>query len=226
MLPIDPAAVGLPMAFTLGLVFGAGPCLIACLPFLGPVFLASDEGPRGSWKVLLPLSLGRLTAYGGLGLAAGWAGRVAAAEVAPAYLNALLGVAALMVGLALLLRRRAACAATRTPPSAQPLERFERRTLMPGGLYLTGVAMALSPCAPLGLVVLAAALGASPLGGLVLGLAFGCGALLVPTLAYGYGVAHVGSGLRRHLGAWRPRVELLAAGLMLASGLSNLLRLV
>ena len=52
-------------ALLLGLGFGAGPCNIACLPFLGPVFVASGGGVRRAWRVLLPFSLGRLTGYAG-----------------------------------------------------------------------------------------------------------------------------------------------------------------
>lgn len=226
MPPIDPALIGLPMAMALGLLFGMGPCLIACLPFLGPVFLASDGGVRRSWTILLPLSLGRLTAYGGLGLAAGWAGRIAVTETGDATIRLVVGCAALVVGIALMLRRRSACGAAPSGDGA-PLTRIDSRgkALMPGGLYLMGIGMALSPCAPLGLILLAAALAAQPLYGMALGLAFGLGAIVVPSVAYGLGFAWFGSRLREQLGAWRPRLEWLAAGLMIATGAGNLIRL-
>jgi thiol:disulfide interchange protein DsbD len=225
MPPIDPSSVGLPLALTLGLIFGMGPCLISCMPYLSPIFLGTDVGVRRSWTVLLPLSAGRLTVYGGFGAAAGWLGAAAVAEVHAGTIRLVLGCAALMVGAAMLLRRRVACAGTPASIALRRMDRAERRTLMPGGVYLLGVSIALSPCGPLSLVLLAAALSAQPLYGAALGLAFGCGAIAVPSLAYGLGLAYFGERLRRRLGAWRPRLELLAAALMIAAGAGNLIHL-
>jgi len=221
---MPPAPVGLPLAFTLGLVFGMGPCLLACMPYLGPVFLNSDAGARQSWRLLLPVSLGRLTGYVGFGLASGLAGQAMGEAVGAETVAVVLGLAALLVGLALLRARGAGCAA---PGRDQPLRRLDGRPgtpLMPGGLYLMGLAMALTPCAPLGLVLVAAAALASPVGGALLGLAFGLGALLVPNLVYGLGLAYFGRRLREQLGPWRARIELISAALLILTGATHLLR--
>ena len=74
MMPLDPVSLSFGAALLLGLSFGSGPCNIACLPYLGPVFLTNSEGVRGSWRTLLPFSLGRLTGYALLGTVAGAAG--------------------------------------------------------------------------------------------------------------------------------------------------------
>lgn len=222
---MPPAPVGLPMAFTLGLLFGMGPCLLACLPYLGPVFLNSDGGVRRSWRVLLPLSLGRLTGYTGFGLACGLAGQAIDHAVTDATVKAILGVAALLVGLALLRKTRAGhCAVSAQVGTAAPLRRMDAAAapLMPGGLYLMGLAMALTPCAPLGVVLVAAAALASAGGGALLGLAFGLGAVLVPGLVYGVGAAYFGLRLRERLGPWRGRIEILSAALLLGTGASHL----
>lgn len=219
------APVGLPMAFTLGFLFGMGPCLLACLPWLGPVLLNSDGGVRRSWRVLLPLSLGRLTGYTGFGLACGLAGQAIDQAVADGTVKLVLGAAALMVGLALLRKTRADhCAVPAKAGAATPLRRMDAaaRPLMPGGLYLMGLAMALTPCAPLGVVLVAAAALASAGGGALLGLAFGLGAVLVPSLVYGVGAAWFGGRLRERLGPWRGRIELLSAALLLLAGVSHL----
>ena len=229
-LAATPTLVGIPMAMTLGLAFGMGPCLLACLPYLGPVFLNSDGGVRQSWHILLPLSLGRLTAYGGFGFLAGLAGQLVS-EVGDSPVRLVLGCATLMVGGALLLRgrRSTACAAhasagqatiSFTPLAAAP------RSLMPGGLYLMGIGMALTPCAPLGMVLISAAVAGSGLHGLALGLGFGAGAIFVPSLAYGIGAAYFGSRLREQLGPWRHRIEFASAALLMLSGATQLLRLV
>lgn len=222
---MPPAPVGLPMAFALGFSFGVGPCLIACLPYLGPVFLNSDGGVRRSWRILLPLSLGRLTGYAGFGLASGLAGQVIDDAVADGTVKAVLGGAALLIGAALLWRtwrQRGRCAA----PAGRtaPLRRMDAAAapLMPGGLYLMGLAMALTPCAPLGVVLVAAAALASPGGGALLGLAFGLGAVVVPSLVYGVGAAWFGRRLREQLGPWRGRIELLSAVLLLGTGAGHL----
>ena len=39
---VTPLSLGFGAAFLMGLAFGAGPCNIACLPYLGPVFLSGS----------------------------------------------------------------------------------------------------------------------------------------------------------------------------------------
>ncbi len=74
MMPLVPVSLSFGAALLLGLSFGSGPCNIACLPYLGPVFVATGNGVRQAWRTLLPFSLGRMTGYALLGGAAGWAG--------------------------------------------------------------------------------------------------------------------------------------------------------
>jgi cytochrome c biogenesis protein CcdA len=241
LMPLGAAApaaqIGLPMAFTLGFTFGMGPCLLACLPYLGPVFLNCDGGVRQSWRILLPLSLGRLTGYVGFGLAGGLLGQVVSESIDSSQIKLVLGAAALMVGLALLLRvvgGRKACGGANSScsangkPAVMPLLRLDKpkppTTLMPGGLYLMGLSMALTPCAPLGVVLVAATALASAGGGALLGLSFGLGAVLVPSLVYGLGVAYFGQRLREQLGPWRNRIQVLSAALLILTGAIHLLR--
>jgi thiol:disulfide interchange protein DsbD len=226
---VEQAVVGLPMAVALGLLFGMGPCIVSCFPYLGPVFLASDGGVRRSWRILLPLALGRLAGYGGFGLAAGLAGQWAAHEASAPGARLVLGGATVMLGFALLLRRSpAACRVV--PPLEAPLRRRDAanptRALLPGGLFLLGVGMALNPCAPLGVVLFSAAASASAITGLALGLGFGLGAVAVPSLVYGVGVAYFGGRLRAQLQGHRAGIERLSALLLLALGMQRLWPLV
>ncbi|MCK9387874.1 MAG: sulfite exporter TauE/SafE family protein [Sulfuritalea sp.] len=228
-MPVE-TIVGLPMAMTLGLAYGLGPCLISCLPFLGPVFLARDFSVRRSWRVVLPLSFGRLTGYSLFGAAAGWAGHYVkdGAAASPA-LSLVVGGASLMMGLALFWQRRPACAVASAPTGgSRPLRRFdigaEPRPLLPGGLFLMGVGMALTPCAPLGVVLFSAAASGHALAGLLLGAGFGLGAIVVPALVFGLGVAYFGGRLREQLGPWRLCIERLSAGLLILVGMSQLVR--
>lgn len=226
MIPAE-MVVSAPMAATLGFAYGMGPCLISCLPFLGPVFLASDGGIRKSWKIILPLSLGRLTAYSTFGLIVGMLGHYVKDTIANDSVRIVIGCAVLMVGLALLLRKPGG---TCDPAQAQsvPLRRMDSRegpkALLPGGLFLMGIGMTLSPCAPLGIVLFSASLSGSAAGGLLLGASFGFGAIVIPALAYGVGMAYLGTSLREQLQSWRPRIERISALLLIATGIGNLAR--
>lgn len=255
-MPVE-TIIGLPMALSLGLMYGLGPCLVSCLPYLGPVFLARDFGLRHSWRVVLPLSLGRLTGYAGFGLVAGWAGHTLEDSAAAPMLRLLVGSAAVMIGLALLWRRPACGKATTTTVS--PLRRLDIgarnatectgplgaqradqsppppgegskeagslvHSLLPGGLFLMGLSMTLTPCAPMGVVLFSAAAMASAGHGLLLGLTFGLGAIVVPSIVFGIGAAYLGRELRAQLGRWRSWLERLSAALLIFVGVSQLLR--
>lgn len=226
MIDID-MVVGAPMAAALGFTYGMGPCLISCLPFLGPVFLFSEGGIKRSWRIILPLSLGRLCVYTSLGATVGWLGHYAKGAVAQQGLSLVIGCAALMMGAALLFRKRAG-QCTHEPGKVSPLLRMQKReapkALLPGGLFLMGVGMAMSPCAPLGLVLFSASASGSMVEGGMLGLSFGLGAVLVPALVYGVGMAYFGERLREQLAGWRHRLEQLSALLLVSVGVVNLAR--
>lgn len=226
MIPVS-MVVGAPMAAALGFAYGMGPCIISCLPFLGPVFLSSNGGIRKSWKIILPLSLGRLTAYSAFGAIAGALGHYVKDGAATDTVRIVIGCAALMIGLALLMRKTGnACESAHV--SDIPLRRMDAkegpRILLPGGLYVMGIGMALTPCAPLGIVLFSAAMSGSATGGFLLGMSFGLGAIAIPALVYGIGMAYLGTRLREQLRGWRPMIERISAFLLVAVGISNLAR--
>lgn len=226
MITVD-MVVGAPMAATLGFAYGMGPCLISCAPFLGPVFLASDGGIKKSWKIIFPLSLGRLAAYGTFGLIVGAAGHYVKGTITADSVRIVVGGAVLMMGLALLLRRpekMCVAAAAQSVPVLRMDKCATPRTLMPGGLFLMGVGMTLSPCAPLGVVLFSAGMTGTAAGGLLLGLSFGLGAIVIPAIAYGIGMAYLGAQLREQLKSWRPGIERISALLLVVVGVGNLAR--
>lgn len=212
-------------AVVMGFAFGAGPCNIACLPYLGPVFLARHGGIRSAWRTLLPFSAGRMVGYALLGALAGSAGQVVTGW-AETHAGTLLGGATAGVGLLLLWRlrrRRSACHST--PPGGSDIApiQWQRtqtrgRTLMPVGLFGMGAAMALNPCVPLGTVLLAAAATGQLESGLWLGFGFGVGAVLIPAVVFGVLVAHFGEQIRVRLAGWGRAVEQVAAGLLVGLG--------
>ncbi len=227
------------MAAALGFAYGMGPCLISCAPFLGPVFLASDGGIKNSWKIILPLSLGRLSAYSTFGFVVGTVGHFVKGAQVTDSVRIVVGVAVLMMGLALLLRKpQQSCFATvgldstqqvaGRNPVVQVMRRIDisngARTLMPGGLFLMGIGMTLSTCAPLGIVLFSAAMSGSPWNGLLLAFSFGLGAIVIPALFFGIGMAYLGTQLREKLNTWRPGIERLSATLLVLVGISNIAR--
>lgn len=231
MMPIEPVVLSFGSALLLGLGYGSGPCNIACLPYLGPVFAATDGGIRSAWRTLLPFSLGRVSGYALLGALAGGFGLVVEDWLAGPWVRWLLGGATLLAGLSILLgRRRAACARRcATSPTRRLEVDFDRDAAtpgaraLPGSLYLMGMGMALNPCAPLMTVMLAAATAASVATGLSLGGGFALGAVMLPTLIFAFGAAHFGQQLRHHLARHRIALENTSVALLMTTGAATAL---
>lgn len=212
-------------ALLAGLVFGAGPCNITCLPYLGPVFLAQDGGWRRSVATVLPFSLGRLVGYSLLGMVAGYAGQAATKWLEQGPAAWILGGAAVVLGITVIRRsgRGASCSRSQSVPTEQtislePVNQRVPRT-MPLGLFGLGLGMAFNPCVPLGSVLAVSAATAEPLLGLELGLAFGLGAVIIPALLFSVVVAHFGAQVREHLQRWRQSLERAAGGLLVMMGM-------
>ncbi|MES9857600.1 MAG: sulfite exporter TauE/SafE family protein [Sedimenticola sp.] len=243
MTPLEPVVLSFGAALLLGLGFGAGPCNITCLPYLGPVFTATEGGIRNSWRLLLPFSLGRMSGYALLGAAAGWAGLIAQQWIDAPWVRWLLGGGTILVALSILWRRRyppvqcdrgkaskgKSIATKISVHGSKAMEiaiagaskkqnNHREINTLPAGLFLMGMGMALNPCAPLTTVVLAAATTASMLAGLSLGLGFGIGAIIIPTLIFAFGVAHFGEQVRHHLRQWQTTLENTSVGLLLLLG--------
>jgi len=209
-------------ALLMGLVFGAGPCTVTCLPYLGPVFLARMDGWRHTLGVILPFSVGRLAGYTSLGAVAGYAGFTATNWFKEGPAGILLGVATVVLGILLLRRagRGKRCDAAKPPQEqtvAMPGTQAPRR-MMPFTLFGLGMGMALNPCVPLGTVLTVSAATADPLLGAKLGLAFGLGAVVIPALVFGVVVAHFGLQVRQGLAKWQGKLEAGAGTLLIVLG--------
>jgi cytochrome c biogenesis protein CcdA len=226
---VEPIILSFSAVLLAGLLFGAGPCNITCLPYLGPVFLGQQGGWRQGVATVLPFSLGRLSGYSLLGLVAGYAGLGATQWLEQGPAAWLLGGAALLLGGNMIRRagKAGACTVAATGDGEQPLRFAARarppRRVMPLGLYGLGLGMAFNPCVPLGSVLAVAAATADPLHGLQLGLAFGLGAVAVPALLFSVVVAHFGAQVRLHLQRWRQTLERGAGGLLVLLGLLTVL---
>ncbi|MFU8787729.1 MAG: sulfite exporter TauE/SafE family protein [Methylobacter sp.] len=206
--------------FVLGLVFGMGPCTITCLPFLGPVFLAKQGGLKQSWKIILPFSLGRLSSYATLGALSGMAGASIQKMIKTPMVAWFLGGATIAVGLIIFwrtYRRKTGCGSHGKRPMLQD------HPLLPSGLFFMGVGMAATPCAPLTTVMITAAATSDGVSGLLLGLSFGAGAVFVPALAFGVGMAYFGQRIRQILYGWRTPLERASALMLVFIGGTTIL---
>ena len=226
MTPLEPVILSVGAALLLGLGYGAGPCNIACLPYLGPVFAATDGGIRNAWRTLLPFSLGRITGSALLGGVAGGLGLLVEDWLASPWVRWVLGLATVLVALSLLFRRREGCSKTSCqtttevalPSQGQPKDDKSGGRMLPGSLFLMGLGMAMNPCAPLTTVVLASATSASIITGISLGTGFALGAVFVPTWVFAFGVAHFGEQIRRHLTQHRLALENTSVALLVLTG--------
>ncbi|WP_303901061.1 urease accessory protein UreH domain-containing protein [Thiohalomonas denitrificans] len=225
---MEPVALSFSAALVMGLIYGAGPCNIACLPYLGPVFLARSGGIRQAWRTILPFSLGRLSAYAALGAAAAAVGRAVTVQLEYGAGAVLLGAASVIVGLVILWRSRRTGKGTPSSCSAHPSPGNQSEiilhhkpadtALMPMGLFGMGAAMALNPCVPLGTVALAAAVTADPTAGLMLGVGFGLGAVAIPAVLFSLVVAHIGAEVRERLAGWKGGLERTAGAMLIGMG--------
>ncbi|GAB4354379.1 MAG: hypothetical protein Kow006_20100 [Gammaproteobacteria bacterium] len=220
---MEPIALGLPAILVMGLAFGAGPCNITCLPYLGPVLLTTEEGWRRSWRTVAPFFAGRMTGYTLLAAIAGAAGDMLLSEAMLGNRGrAALGALTVLLGLYLLWRSvrvpgDCAKSAIRQSPSSA------RQRGLPLGLFGMGVGMALNPCAPLGAVLMAAAATTKATSGAVLGLTFGIGAVLIPLLLVGTLIAYLGEQIRDHLQRWKTALERGAGALLMLLGTATAL---
>ncbi len=221
---MEPLSLSFSAALLMGLAFGAGPCNITCLPYLGPVFLRETHGSKGaSWQTIVPFSLGRLSSYSLLGAVAGGFGYAATTWIENGPAAQILGAATIIIGI-LMLRRSAGgkvCQGHARTAGSEAIIQFEpgrQRPLFSLSLFGMGAGMALNPCVPLATVLTVSAAMATPEDGLLLGLAFGLGAVAIPTLLFGFAVAHFGSQIRYHLSQWGGRLEQVAGGMLVLLG--------
>lgn len=218
---METLTLSLGSAMLMGLAFGAGPCNVTCLPYLGPVFLGNESNWSRRLHTIVPFSLGRMTGYALLGAVAGSAGYAATQWFEDGVAGIVLGLAAIILGIMLIIRagKEQTCQVA-TVPDEQTIHLLPpRRTMMPLSLFMMGVGMALNPCAPLATVLLAAAVTNEMSHGLILGLSFGAGAVIIPGIFFGVLVAHFGEQVRHYLSAWRVKLERMAGGLLLLVGL-------
>jgi len=210
--------------FILGVVFGIGPCTLTCLPYLGPIFLSQNGGVKESWKIVLPFSLGRLISYSCLGLLAGYLGQTLSGSLKTPVIGWVLGAATICVGAYMLYLsfNKQTSKSTCSSHGEGYLFKGQLNKIMPTGLFFMGMGMALTPCSPLSTVLLVSAASASALTGVSLGFSFGMGAVMVPALIFGFGMAYFGQRIREILSKWRKTLEQASGFILIIMGLGTI----
>lgn len=225
---MDNLTLGFSTALLMGLAFGAGPCNITCLPYLGPVFLGQkNNSMRTSWQTILPFSAGRLTGYTLLGTIAGSFGLTVTQWIENGLAAQVLGIATLLVGIYLLLggfSKAKSCSVQQgnkdtiainfSPPPKSPEKQQKSALYLSVSLFSMGTGMALNPCIPLLSILTVAATMASPADGARLGIAFGLGAVVIPGLFFGLFIAWFSQQVKEHLNHWQKKLERMS-GIML-----------
>ncbi|MEW5726657.1 MAG: sulfite exporter TauE/SafE family protein, partial [Pseudomonadota bacterium] len=138
---------GIAGVFLLGVSVGLTACAVSCLPFIGTWALARAGGGWAGAEDLAVFLAGRLLGYAALGGASGMAGEALARALNGPSGHLAIGLAGIAAGLTLAwkggAREGGACRAARSnlPP------------------FALGAALSLTPCAPLGSLLAAAASG-------------------------------------------------------------------
>ncbi len=235
---MDNLTLGFSAALLMGLAFGAGPCNITCLPYLGPVFLAQENNNfRTSWKTVIPFSLGRLTGYTLLGTIAGSFGLAATTWVEEGLAAQVLGIATILLGVYFLFSassknssKKLGCASHHSKTAQQttsPItfskpddkQKKNKSTLyLTGSLFFMGTGMALNPCIPLITILTVAATMATPIDGARLGIAFGLGAVIIPSLFFAFVIAYFSEQVKLHLNQWSKQLERISGFMLIFLG--------
>jgi uncharacterized protein len=233
---MDNITLGFSAALLMGLAFGAGPCNITCLPYLGPVFLGQEKNNMStSWKTIIPFSLGRMAGYSLLGAIAGSFGFAATTWIEEGVAGIVLGIATILVGLFLLkgtfFKQKSCSTNNETLTNTNNISvvhkihpKPETKPLKKSSLYLSlslftmGTGMALNPCIPLITILTVAATMATPIDGARLGIAFGLGAVIIPTLFFAFVISHFSQQIKKHLNQWRQTLERISGSMLILLG--------
>ncbi|WP_246077892.1 sulfite exporter TauE/SafE family protein [Neptunomonas concharum] len=233
-------------AFLIGLSFGSGPCNLTCLPYLGPVLLGPSS-ERALGTVVLPFMSGRLTGYILIGMSAALLGAFIESYLKHPALPIVVGSITLWLAFRMLFKHETTnCAITPKETFATANTSAAKTTLYhsrtnntdlliatdrpalaqkhPTQLFLLGASLAANPCIPLMTLLAAAAQNGDPLFGGLLALAFGMGAVLIPSLLVQFGVALVGQELRHHLNHWKTTLTRIGGLLLIAVAISTMIR--
>ncbi len=200
--------------FVVALSYGATACMLSCMPLLSPILLANTATRQQSLRVLIPITAGRIAGYTLLSLIA-FVGSVFVQSFVKdtVLMGYLLGSVTLFLALRLWLglRRSASCCTPRTSPNAA-------QGFIP--LFITGVLLSLSVCAPVATMMALSASASSLSTALLYGLVFGIGATLLWFFFFSVVMTHILKQSLRHLAPYRHTLQHAAPFLLGGVGIA------
>ncbi len=156
-------------ALTLGLLNGLGPCMVACAPVLIPVIASTSKNYKEGLISTIFFSFGRIISYMVLGMLSGLAG-----ESFERFISAkVVGVFIILLAFFLMFNIHTRCLVSKIKITNNRM------------LFVAGIVMGFTPCAPMLGALAIAVLSKSWLIGTVVGFLFGIGTMLSPLLLLG-----------------------------------------
>lgn len=188
--------------FLVALSYGATACMLTCMPLLSPILLANSATRRQSLKVLLPISLGRISGYIFLSLIAYLGAAMIKALISDTTLMGYLlgGVTLILSGRLWFSLRASASCCTSSPDTPQGNI----------ALFLTGMLLSMSVCAPVVTMMTLSATSTSFAWAIAYGAAFGLGATLLWFLFFSVVLTRVLQESLKHLSQYRNVLQHLA----------------
>ncbi|MDD2367858.1 MAG: sulfite exporter TauE/SafE family protein [Sulfuricurvum sp.] len=188
--------------FIVALSYGATACMLTCMPLLSPILLANGSTRQQSLKVLLPISLGRISGYVFLSLIAYLGATMIKTLISDTTLMGyLLGSVTLILAgrLWFSLRASASCCSTSANTPQGNI-----------ALFMTGMFLSMSICAPVVTMMTLSATSTSILWAIAYGLAFGLGATLLWFFFFSVVLTRVLKESLKHLSQYRNVLQHLA----------------
>lgn len=181
--------------FIVALSYGATACMFTCMPIVSPILLANGATREASLRALLPLTLGRISGYVSLALVAYCGSFFIKSLIRDTQMMGyLLGSVTLFMAFRLWheAKRSASCCASKTPSRKGTFS-----------LYLSGVFLSMSICAPVVTMMTLSAASSSWYGALTYGLIFALGASFLWFLFFSVVLTKILQESLVHLGTYR-----------------------
>lgn len=192
--------------FIVALSYGATACMLSCMPLLSPILLANSATRQQSLRVLLPISLGRISGYISLSLVAYLGASMVKSLISDtALMGYLLGSVTLILAGRLWFSLGASSCCTTTPQTPQGN--------IP--LFMTGALLSMSLCAPVITMMTLSAASPSLAWAIAYGAVFGLGATLLWFLFFSVLLTTILKESLQHLSRYRKLLQ-HAAPLLLA----------
>ncbi|HLD24182.1 MAG TPA: sulfite exporter TauE/SafE family protein [Sulfuricurvum sp.] len=157
--------------FIVALSYGATACMLTCMPLLSPILLANSATRQQSLRVLIPISLGRISGYIFLSLIAYMGATMIKSLISDtALMGYFLGSVTLILAVRLWFSLKSSTSCC-TSSSQTPQGKF--------ALFITGALLSMSLCAPVITMMTLSAASHSLLWAIAYGFTFGLGATLL-----------------------------------------------